>query len=455
MVICLVPAAGGSGRWPRRPVRPTRTGSASSSGSSFCTRERSMSSCTRLVSRVASYLHAAGEALDRLRVVGGVHDGLGEQGERTDRGLQLMADVRDEVAPYGLDSAGLGEVLDQEEHQPGAERGDPGGDREGLAAAGAAPGQVQLDLSYLAVAPGVAGHLKHRLDGELAAADQSEGVRGGAGLDHGVGLVEHDGGGAQHGQHGVDAGREHRVGVQGDAGGARLVALAPAERQHGDDAGAHTGDRCRCGDRRVHVHAPRLCASADTAPSRNPSASSNTRRPEFTSRIRADSLAGSEADAFRTDRGSVEVPIGPLPEPDRTRGRRTAMRDAYHEELDSIGDGLVEMARLVGLRDRARHHGDARRRPEAGRERDRRRREGRRSAARPGGPGHRAAGPAAAGRHGSADRRHLAADERRPGALRRPGPARRQAGPAALPRVGRAARPARDASWRWGSSRSV
>ena len=24
------------------------------------------------------------------------------------------------------------------------------------------------------------------------------------------------------------------------------------------------------------------------------------------------------------------------------------MRDAYHEELDSIGDGLVEMARLVG-----------------------------------------------------------------------------------------------------------
>ncbi len=24
------------------------------------------------------------------------------------------------------------------------------------------------------------------------------------------------------------------------------------------------------------------------------------------------------------------------------------MRDAYHEELDSISDGLVEMARLVG-----------------------------------------------------------------------------------------------------------
>src|SRR5688572_13406649 len=28
--------------------------------------------------------------------------------------------------------------------------------------------------------------------------------------------------------------------------------------------------------------------------------------------------------------------------------RRAAMRDAYHEELDSISDQLVEMARLVG-----------------------------------------------------------------------------------------------------------
>ena len=34
----------------------------------------------------------------------------------------------------------------QQQHEPGAERGDPGGDRERLAAAGAAPGQVQFDL---------------------------------------------------------------------------------------------------------------------------------------------------------------------------------------------------------------------------------------------------------------------------------------------------------------------
>ena len=62
-----------------------------------------------------------------------------------------MADVGDEVAAYRLDAAGLGEVLDQQQDEPGAERGDPGGDGEGLAAAGAAARQIQLDLAYLAV----------------------------------------------------------------------------------------------------------------------------------------------------------------------------------------------------------------------------------------------------------------------------------------------------------------
>ena len=38
------------------------------------------------------------------------------------------------------------------------------------------------------------------------------------------------------------------------------------------------------------------------------------------------------------------------------------MRDAFHEELDTITDQLVEMARLVGSPMAARHHGAARRR---------------------------------------------------------------------------------------------
>lgn len=204
------------------------------------------------------YLHAAREARHRLGVVMGVHDGLGEEGQRADRRLELMADVRDEVAPYRLDAAGLGEVLHQEEDQPGAERRDTGGDREGLPAPGAAPGEVQFDLSYLPVPSGVPGHQEHRLHGQLSAPDQAERVRGRAGLDDGVGLVEDDRGGAQDGQDGVHARRKHRVGVQGGTCGAFLLPLAEAERQHGDHTGEHSGDRCRCGDRRVHVHASRL-----------------------------------------------------------------------------------------------------------------------------------------------------------------------------------------------------
>lgn len=179
-----------------------------------------------------------------------------------------MADVGDEVAPYRFYPAGLGEILDEEQDEPGAEGCHPGGDGEGLAAAGAAPGQIQFDLPYLAVSAGVAGHVQHRLDGEFPAAHQTEGVRRGAGLDDGVALVEDDRGGAEHGQDCVDAGRQDGVGVQGGAGGSRLVAFAPAERQHGDDTGAQPGDRCRCGDRRVHVHAPRLCGAGEMLPAK-------------------------------------------------------------------------------------------------------------------------------------------------------------------------------------------
>ncbi len=124
-----------------------------------------------------------------------------------------MAHVGDEVAPDRLYATGLGEVLDQEQHQPGAQRGDPGGDGEGVPAAGAAPGEVQLDLPYLAVPPGVAGHVEHRLDGEATTSDQAQRIGGGAGLDDAVALVEHDGGGAEHGEDGVHTGRQSGVAV--------------------------------------------------------------------------------------------------------------------------------------------------------------------------------------------------------------------------------------------------
>ena len=72
--------------------------------------------------------HPAGEALDRLGVVGGVGDGLGEQPDGADRGLELVADVGDEVAAHRLDPLLARAVLDQGEHQPGAQGRDAGGE---------------------------------------------------------------------------------------------------------------------------------------------------------------------------------------------------------------------------------------------------------------------------------------------------------------------------------------
>ena len=432
----------------------TPTGSESSSGSSFCTRERSISSWTRLVSRVASFCMRPAK---RSTASGS------SAASRT-------ASESRESAPTGVFSswltfatksrrtASMRRASVRSSTRSSTSREPSGATRAETASASppprAAAWQIQLDLAYLAVPPGVAGHLEHRLDGELAAAHQPEGVRGGAGLDHGVGLVEHDGGGAQHGQDGVDAGREDGFGVQRRTGGPCLLALAPAERQHGDHAGAHPGDRCRCGDRRIHVHVSRLCASADSAPAES-GRSSNTRPPEFTLRSWPVHLGGRTADAFRTERGSVEAPSlrrRPLPR-DPCEGR-TVMRDAYHEELDSISDSLVEMARLVGSAigraTTAMLDADLKLAESviaADEKVDDLQRDLETRAI-------TAAGAAAAGRHRPADRRHLAADERRPGALRRPGAARRQGRAAALPRLARAAATSRRRSWRWGSSPS-
>ena len=47
-------------------------------------------------------------------------DGLGQQTERADRRLQLVADVGDEVAAHGLEPAALGDVVDDDDGADGA-----------------------------------------------------------------------------------------------------------------------------------------------------------------------------------------------------------------------------------------------------------------------------------------------------------------------------------------------
>ena len=112
-----------------KPMTSSRhTAVGVSSGSSAWSRDSSMICCTRRVEPVALGEHPLGEPLDRLRVVAGVGDRLGEQPDRADRRLQLVAHVGDEVAAYLLDPALAGAVLDQGQHQVRAERRDAGGD---------------------------------------------------------------------------------------------------------------------------------------------------------------------------------------------------------------------------------------------------------------------------------------------------------------------------------------
>ena len=57
-----------------------------------------------------------------------IQDRLRQQRQTSDRGLQLVGDVRHEVAPDLLQPAGLAAVLDEEQDVGGPERRDAGPD---------------------------------------------------------------------------------------------------------------------------------------------------------------------------------------------------------------------------------------------------------------------------------------------------------------------------------------
>ena len=107
-----------------------------SSGSSAWSRDSSMICCTRRVSRSlsvsirpANRLTASGSSL--ASDTASASSLIAPTGR-----LQLVADVGDEVAAYGLDPALAGAVLDQGQHQVRAQRRDPGGDVPGRARRG-------------------------------------------------------------------------------------------------------------------------------------------------------------------------------------------------------------------------------------------------------------------------------------------------------------------------------
>ena len=128
-------------------------------------------------------LHPPGEPGHGLGVVVGVEHGLGQQRHPAHRRLQLVADVGDEVAAHLLDPAGVGAVVDQEQHVRAAEGRDPCGDRDPAPAERAA-GQVELGLADHPVTPYLPGQVTQLGVGQLGVAHQAVDDRGRAGLDH-------------------------------------------------------------------------------------------------------------------------------------------------------------------------------------------------------------------------------------------------------------------------------
>jgi len=212
-------------------------------------------------------LHPAGEPAYGGRVVARPQQRLGQQAHRADRGLELVADVGDEVASYGLHPPGLGDVLDQQHDvSPVADRCEPGPDRLRDAAE---PRRRELDLGLvrLPAAPRVPhepAQLGHR---QPAGSDDAD-LPGGAVVDdHVVRGVQHRDGDLQ----GVDdlrggrGARAERVGLgrprapqHHDGGGAACCSEHQPEQQAQDDHEANA--RRELPVRRRRRQWPRRCS---------------------------------------------------------------------------------------------------------------------------------------------------------------------------------------------------
>ena len=177
----------------------TSTTSACVSGSSPCSRDRSMRSLIRWLSRAGLDLHPLGEVPHLLGVVAGGQHRLGEQGQRADRGLQLVADVGHEVAAHDVDPALLGEVVDEDEDRAGAQRRDAHAQLEQLPAERRAAHPHVL-LAGVAVA--ATRSIRWTMSGIVTgvAVDQAQGAGARVGAQHRAVGRHHEGGGRQHAQ---------------------------------------------------------------------------------------------------------------------------------------------------------------------------------------------------------------------------------------------------------------
>ena len=155
------------------------TTSGSASGLSACSRDSSMIWPTRSVSRADSMPIRLANLRTAVGVVGRVLDRLGEQRDRADRGLQLVADVGDEVAPGLLDPARRrsGRRPAPPSGRPPAARPERRSVRTSARSPGRSGGRRYAELRSRRT---LADQLQELGDGDPAAADQAEGP-GGAG----------------------------------------------------------------------------------------------------------------------------------------------------------------------------------------------------------------------------------------------------------------------------------
>ena len=120
-------------------------------------------------------LHAGAEPAHRLGVIGEVGDRLGEQGDRPDRGLELVRHVRHEVPAHRIEAARLGLVVAQDEDERRAQGCYPGVEVAGDAGVRAA---LLLEVELLdEPAHARPAHDREEFRGsELVAADEAVGV---------------------------------------------------------------------------------------------------------------------------------------------------------------------------------------------------------------------------------------------------------------------------------------
>ena len=186
-------------RWPRRWT----TGIGASSGSSPCSRDSSMTCWT---SRESRSLSISIRSEKRLTASGSSAASCTASASSRIAPTGVFSSwltLADEVAAYGLDPALAGAVLDQRQHQPGAERRDPGGH---VPRRHAGAGHHQLGLADLPVAAYLLDQRRPARRRPAPAADQPHRVRRRGRLEHDVAVVDDDRAAAQDGEDGRDAG---------------------------------------------------------------------------------------------------------------------------------------------------------------------------------------------------------------------------------------------------------